>query len=264
MERKQAVRIGHDIGLSFGRRSISAALPGKDGPTGAVYLPYTAASWTAIASGVLAPDHLFPCQETSGNLVDSVTGGVLTARTGAAYQQTVLGWTTKFAGVTGETVGSGFWSTSGSLWNAGSESLFAVMYAAVTGSGGNRCLLALGGASAAVHLRVVAAGQAGPFIGASATIGTFVYENPTATVYPFVFQWDRRGSNARMVTNQETVQMAYASQTDGDKGIGATGVATPTCRFCLLSVWRGAKAEAMFDRGGAGLGGATLISNLGW
>lgn len=258
------MRIGYDIGLALGRRSNSGSPPGRDGPTGAVYLPYTAASWTAVASGVLAPDHLFPCQEFGGDLVDSVTGSVLTARTGVTYQQTVSGWATKFAGVTGEAVGSGFWSGSGSLWNAGSESLLAVMYAAITGAGGNRCLLALGGASAAVHLRVIAAGQAGPFIGATATIGSFTYENTTATVYPFAFQWDRRGGNARMVTNQETVQKAYASQTDGDKGIGATGVATPTCRFCLLAVWRGAKAEAMFDRGGAGLGGATLISNLGW
>lgn len=228
--------------------------------------PYYPEYWPLIAAGITEPDYLWTMQEASGDLSDlcNSPAGVLTAATNVSYQNSVSGWTSKSVGITAEAGGSGFRALAGALWNAGSQSIFLLGYAAALASGGNRCLYLLGGGSG-IQLEIVAGGQATCFVNSVRATGTFVYKNPTPTIYPFAFHYDRRGAgDARVYTNKEQIIGTWANLGDNVKGLGSNSLASPTARHNLLAVWAGSNAETMMDRGGAQLGGKTLITNLGW
>lgn len=230
-----------------------------------VFRPYYPEHFPLIAAGITEPDYLWPCDEASGNLLDRSNNpqAVLTAGTNCLYNQLVTGWSRPFVGIGVETAGSGWHATIGQLWNMGSQSVLVMLYAAALTSNGNRCLF-LGGGNNGWQLEIVGTGQATSFVSARVT-GTFVHENPAGVVYPFVAAYDRRGAgDAYVATNKEKIQSTWVNLSDQAKGLGAPGIAAPISRYGLVAVWVGANAEAMFDRGGVGLGGKTLISNLGW
>lgn len=239
---------------------------GRDGPDN-VLVPDCPEQWPLVAAGIPQPDYLFPCQETSGNLVDvcNSPGGVLTAAANVLYNQSVAGWSRKFVGVSTEATGSGFHAPVSSLWNIGNQSLFRLIYVAIIASNGpTRCVMLQGGANG-VHVQAPTAGQLANFCTTS-TVGTFVYENVTATVYPVVQIYDRRGVGlSRLNTNKEQVTGTWANFSDNNKGIGSpVGLAAPVLRLCLDVTWVGTDAETMADRGGAGNGGRQAIADLGW
>lgn len=243
----------------------TAGLP-PDILDGGVSRPYYPEHFPYIAAGITEPDYMWTMGEAGGNLSDlsNSPAGVLTAATNVAYSVAVTGWTKPFVSITAESAGSGFRALTGELWNIGSQSVFALLYSAAVASGGNRCLFLAGGGNG-VQIEIVAAGQATCFVNSVRATGAFVYENATPTVYPFVLHYDRRGAgDARVFTNKEAIIGTWANLGDNVKGLGSNSLASPTARHGLLAVWVGANAEAMFDRGGANLGGKTLIANLGW
>lgn len=258
------IHVGPRFGVGWEAGEVIAP-PGRDGPQN-VYLPYCPEQWPLVASGIPQPDYLWTFQETSGDFVDiaNAPGGTLTAGTNSLYQQSISGWSTKFFRINAEGVGGGGRAAVSSLWNIGNQSIFVLMYAAVLSSGGNRCLF-LGGGANGLQIEIVAAGQATCFCNGVRTTGTFVYENTTATVYPFVEIYDRRGSGlVRVNTNKEQITSTWANLSDNVKGLGSNNISPPVSMFCLKTAWVGTDAETMIDRGGTGLGGKQAIADLGW
>ena len=236
-----------------------------DGPGNTITRPYYPEHWPFVAAGITQPDYFWTCQEASGNLLDiaNMPQASLTAGANVLYQQSVTGWTSKFVGIGAVGGNSGFYSGIGTLWNVASQSVFALMYSAAVLSDGNRVMFLGGGTSPQAQIQIVAAGQAASFLSTS-TVGTFVYESASPVVYPFAWHYDRRGSGyAGLYTNKEALVSTWANLSDSNKGFGGP-IASPQARHNMLAVWVGTKAEQMFDRGGANLGGKTLIANLGW
>jgi hypothetical protein len=255
-----------NFGTRFGTGWDAGVAPaGRDGPDNVLY-PTCPEQWPLVASGIPQPDYLWTFQEASGNFVDVANnpGGSLVAHADTAYQQSVTGWTTKFFNTAVELSARGAQAALSSLWNIGNQSIFALMYSAVTQSGGTRCMF-LGGGGNGLQIEIVTAGQATCFCNSVRATGTFVYENATPTAYPFAMIYDRRGSGlVRVNTNKEQINGTWANLSDNVKGIGSNSIAPPVSRHCLLVVWVGLDAETMIDRGGAGLGGKQLIADLGW
>lgn len=238
---------------------------GRDGPQ-SVLLPYCPEQWPLVAAGIPQPDYLWTFQEASGNFVDVANspGGVLTAGTNSLYQQSVSGWATKFFRINAEGVGGGAQAAISTLWNIGNQSLFVLMYAAIVSSSGNRCMF-LGGGANGLQIQAVGAGQVACFCNSVQNIGTFVYENLTPTVYPFVEIYDRRGSGlVRVNTDKEQITGTWANLSDNVKGLGSNNISPPISMYCMKVAWVGTDAETMADRSGVGLGGRQVIADLGW
>lgn len=247
--------------------SAPLALPpdAPDGPLG-VIRPYYPEHWPLVAAGITEPDYMWVCDEASGDLLDlcNLPRAALTARTNVAYLASISGWARPFARITAEATGSGFRNNIGELWNIGSQSVLVLFYAAVNQSGGNRCLW-LGGGGNGLQVEIVPAGQATSFVNGTRTIGSFVYEAASPTVYPFAYHWDRRGAGeAKLFTNKESIVSAWVNLSDNAKGFGSPSLASPQAYHGLCAVWVGGNAESMMDRGAAGLGGKTLVADLGW
>lgn len=260
----RSLTIGARIGLQRGGGEVITPA-GRDGPDDVLY-PTCPEQWPLVASGIKQPDYLWTFQEASGNFVDAANnpGGTLVAGTNSLYQQSIAGWDTKFFRINAEGVGGGARAANAVLWNIGNQSVFMLLYSAIVGSSGNRCLF-LGGGANGLQIEAVAAGQITCFCNSVRVTGTFVYESATPTVYPIALSYDRRGSGlVRVHTNKEQISGTWANLGDNVKGLGSNSISPPISLHCLLPVWVGLDAEAMIDRGGAGLGGKQLIADLGW
>jgi hypothetical protein len=271
--------IGPRIGPRIGGRKGNAVGPGEDpigssqtacvvstdGP-GAVMRPTTVQQWTCVASGVQQPDYLWLLQEASGTLADLSQGSILTPANGSGtfgYQHGIAGWTSKFITTT-EATGVRADAAAGSLWNIGTQSILILMYTYLTSAGGTRWILDVGGTSN-VEFGFLSTGVGHFQINALTYDGAFVYKNATPTVYPFTIAYDRRSTGSSWwATNKERVVGTWANYSDNTKGIGRSTLAAPPAGHNLLAVWVGSKAETMMDRGGAGLGGKQLITDLLW
>lgn len=258
----RSLTIGPRIGL---QRGDAIQPPGRDGPD-SVYYPTCPEQWPLVASGIKQPDYLWTFQEASGNFIDVANnpGAVLVPHIDTVYRTAVSGWTTTFFNTAVELAGRGAQGANTTLWNIGNQSVLALLYSAVTASGGNRCMF-LGGGANGLQIEITAAGFATCFCNSVRATGTFVYENLTPAAHPFAIAYDRRGAGAvRVNTEKEQINGTWANLGDNIKGIGSNSIAPPISRHALLAVWVGLDAEAMMDRGGAGLGGKTLIADLGW
>jgi hypothetical protein len=286
---RTGLRVGPRVGLAVGT-SADEKGSGADCTCGfagtatytTVKRPLTAAQWTCVASGVLEPNYLFNLQEASGNLTDSVSGLVLTAIGAVGYSATVTDWTlsgaTSWVTTTTETANQGFYVDKDLAtqlgWNAATQSIMVCGYSAVTNSTAERVFFVLSGTTAqSVYFAVTAAGVLRVYNGtASNSVGAVVYENATPTPFAWVMQWDRRGSGLLRLTSKklgtaaETLSpVTWVTRTDGGKGFNVdVGSVPPVARNNVLAAWVGTDAETMMDRGGTNVGGATLISDLGW
>ena len=257
---------GPTFGCDYNRfRTITAgaSYPADafDGP-GLVKRPYYPEQLPLVASGITEPDYMWTMQDPTGSFLFDICNdppGFLSCSLNTALTASVAGWTSKFVSITAEQANSGFLAANSTLWNIGGQSIFTLQYSAALVSGGSRCLM-LGGGNGGLQIQILAAGTATCFC-STQTVGTFVYENTTPTVYPFSYTYDRRESGRAMVeTNREAITGSWANLSDNIKGLGSNGVASPTARHNLFLVWVGSNAEAMIDRGG----GKQLIRDLGW
>jgi hypothetical protein len=268
---RAGARVGPRVGLAGGASAdpigsdSTPCVVNTDGP-GPIKRPTTPQQFTCVASGITTPDYMWLLNETSGNLIDQCQSSVLTPSNGSGtfgYDHAISGWTTHFITTT-EATGVRADATIGNLWNIATQSLLFLMYSYVTSLGGTRWILDVGGTSN-VEFGFLSTGVGHFQISGTTFDGTFVYKNATPTVYPFTVAYDRRGAGASWwATNKERVAGTWTNYGDNTKGIGRSTLASPPAGHCLLAVWVGSKAEAMMDRGGAGLGGKQLVSDLGW
>lgn len=278
-------RSGPAAGLSADRKGGSVdCAPGFAGTVtySTIKRPASAAQWTCVGSSVLEPSYFWQCQQASGNLTDEISGLVLTAIGAVGYSSTLADWTLtgadKWVTTTTETANQGFYVDKDLAtqlgWNVGIQSLFACGYTIATNATAERILFVASGTVAqSVYIAMTATGVLRTYCGTTANAqGAVVYENATPTPFVWTFQWDRRGTGLQRVTSKklgtgaETITPAtWATKPDGGKGLNVdVGGSPPVGRHNMLAVWAGTDAESMMDRGGANLGGATLISDLGW
>src|SRR5262249_36976404 len=61
------------------------------------FVPQSAAEWTSLlsGSGIASPDLLWLCQESSGNLADSIGSYTGTTTGSPTYRNSVTGWSAK-------------------------------------------------------------------------------------------------------------------------------------------------------------------------
>lgn len=277
---RTGLRVGTRVGLAVGLDADEkGVVAGYTGPMAgvnayaAVKRPATTANWQDVASDIPAPQFLWTCQEASGNLVDLVAGFTLVAAGAVAYSQSVTDWTTSWVATTTETANQGFYAATGSGWNVDNDSLFVCGYSAVTNATAERVMFtptATGPTS--IWVSITAAGLLKiNRTGTASGTGAVNFEAGTPAPFCWVLQYNKATSVIRidakkLGTAADSATCVYADHVDGAKGYNSAlgGFVPPVARHNLCAAWTAANAETMSARGGASLGGATLISELGW
>jgi RHS repeat-associated protein len=99
------------------------------------FVPQSSTEWTnlLVGTGIPNPTNLWKCQETGGNLADSIGSATLTAHNngGMSYAQTVSGWTRKAVALA-----EGFtsnWQSTSTLCNPATTkcTMFGIIYQAI-------------------------------------------------------------------------------------------------------------------------------------
>lgn len=229
-------------------------------------VPASVAEWNSLISyfglSTAAPDSIFLCQEASGDLADSGTGGItLTANATPVYQQTVSGWTRKAVGTTDGTANQRFRSLQAGLPNILTESMLLLGYVAVTNNpAGVRGVMAMGLTS--VEMRAVASG--GTTYLARCTGGGSTTTSATESgtgVRPCVIGINRTAGSQAFYSDQETLAPAFGGTQTGELlDIGGTvgsGNAA-TSRYLYLAAWFTGDAEM------SSAGVKAMLQALGW
>ena len=247
---KAGPRVGPAVGV--GADPTSAAGASRDAASG-IYVPATSSEWSSL--GLTAPGNLWLCQESSGNLADSIGSISLTAVNGPTYQQSVSGWTRKAVSTTDGTANQNFGSTAAALPDIATTSAMLLMYAQVTTIGATRgsCLL---GTTTTAELRALTTPAYRMLSGANLATGA---SNPTGSVRPIVVKIDRTGSTCKAYTNQEIMAPTFSSGMTGKQVmLGYSGGAPPTQLIVYAALWQGSAAE----RTDAQV--RSMLQSLGW
>lgn len=230
-------RHGPRHGIRHGSLLFSDSVP-SDGP-GGYFVPASASDFTAL--GIVPPQHLWGCQEASGNLLDLIGSVNLAPSVTPLYQQTVAGWTRKAVGTTDATNGQRFSVAAGTGPNPASVSVAWILYfddAALPAAernfllAGANCTLSFLPTTGRIRARI-----------AGAAVADSAQGYCDGAQHAVILIYDRTGSLTRVHTDLETISPVYnAGATDGTKGIGSAGLA-PTCRYLWLAAASGATAE---------------------
>jgi hypothetical protein len=260
----QGVLLPGDV--SYGSLLCDSPFAGT-GSWAAIYRPTAANQFPCVEETIPEPDYFLGCQEESGDLTDAVNGAVFADGVSPSYQNTLTNWTTKWLGTDANTAAEGWRAEDTDAWDISQQSVFVLLYAAVTSSGGPRPLMII--SSNGCRFVVQSTGKLSIIHGVNTTNGPTVDYRDAAgdfTPHPFTFFVDRRAAGAVVLnTDQEQITGVYSAVSDGHKSLGAAGALQSAGAFYnMVAVWVGSKAETMIDRGGAGLGGYTLIEDLGW
>jgi len=237
-------REGADIGTTIYQRQA--------GQWGETDLPATAADFTN--RGIAAPASLWLCQESSGNLADSIGGVTLTANASPLYETVIPGRAQK-AVTFNETALQRF-MVAGGTYNPNSTSVAALVWVRLrVATSAVRLFLVLGSTSGTplwVGLNVDGTLR----LNCADVLTTGTVDHRTGFLLPVLFKYNRSGATVQVITHLETITGTYAGTvTDGLKGLGANTGTPPDCDIPRLAWWTGASAE--------GLSLATLNS-LGW
>lgn len=226
----------------------------RDGP-GSVLVPQSTADF--IALGLRVPDHLWLCQESSGNLVPTIGSVQLAPNASPLYQQTVAGWSRRFVGTAVGTAGQRFFTADAALDLAAGESMAWIIYASLANSGAvtRRFLAAQGDQNGlrvsntnsvlTIHNNVMAT-LAGAY-------------NDLAAVHPFVWRRDGAADASGATTDLESVAGTHSelAQVGVQRCIGAPGAQMPPdLRVCWSALYMRANAQ--------GIDWAAYLNTLGW
>ncbi len=248
------VQTGVDFAPNTGVNPSSAPAADTDATSGK-YVPSTAGQFTAL--GITAPNHLWLCQEASGNLSDTIGAVTLTANGTPLYQQTVTGWTRKGVGFN-EAANQRFGAAAALGPNVGTTSVLWLGYARVASTPtGNRTILGpnISGTNAC-KLEVTTAPYPRANINGGVSLGS---TSVSTSVQPFAILLDRTNSRAAVYTSQEKVAGTYSALVaDGMKGLGAAGGSSWTGQCVWMAAWAGASAEISDAQV------KTLLQTLGW
>ncbi len=247
------------VPVGFMRVKGGVVVP-TDGPS-SWYTPETSAHFAAL--GLNTPDHLWLCQEASGNLAAAIGGVTLTANaTGHLYEQTVSGWTRLFVGTDGSTSGQSWRTTSASLDMASGGSYAALALLSFTTTGSPN-LYTLGAST-----ELVGAGGAGGNnirVTHNSVTADIVFDHDNLAVIHQV-GWYRRAdinlSGGESDLGGVGTTHAELAKTGAIKSIGPAGAFTPaSARYGWYAVWVGTNAEFSMAQYLARLSGNIHVHN---
>lgn len=232
--------------------------------------PATADHWRSVASGVLAPDFLWLMQNTSGSLLATIgaSATLTTNGTGQNYSLTATDWTTNWVG-TDMSSAHGWKSGTNSLWTLNTQSIFVASYFALTAVSGSVNQMWNWRSGNELGIRSNSTGSKLQSVrSATTSLSASNYVNATRTPHAFTYMYNRATSRIRCNTELNQWDLAYAALGAASRiaGLGQTGAEQNAAgaSYNMMAAWVGANAETMAARGGADLGGATLITDLGW
>lgn len=259
-------KFGYRVGGAFGVGADQAAPPVASWSVDAASgkgVPNTEGEWTtlfATLAGGGAPVSLHRCQESSGDLADTIGSMTLTASGTCSYNNAVTGWTRTALGLTD--VAAGKWDTAGGP-NPGSTSIAALLYMSVTVPGTSRWFLQLNtDASYRAYMEQTSGGLLRiVYGGGSNSAGSTSYNGGISAVFPVLYVFDRVNSRHKFFTNSEVVSATYSAiVTNLRRGLGG-GVSTPpTSRYLYAAWWSGANAAWLSTDANA----KSLLQALGW
>lgn len=262
------IRTGPRVGLATGVGSDPLG-GGLDGvaidATSSKYVPANLTQWNTtlgvagISSG--APSFLWLCQETSGNLADSIGAVTLTATSWTSYAQTQTGWS-RLALKVGDGVGANFASTSASLPDQNTTSALLMMLFARTGTPGATRPVGMIGAAAAASIVSCELDTSNHLVCNSrlsvSQAGTVDYG--ANVVAPVLLQHDKTNSIHRVVTHSELITTTFGALTT-NKGVGLSQSAyglSPPGAWSYAALFVGAAAELTTAQL------RSLLRTLGW
>jgi hypothetical protein len=208
-------------------------------------VPADSTEWDAFRSAnslaVATPNSLWLCQESSGNLADSIGSLTLTAAGTCNYQQTVTGWERKAVagndGVVGDRFAAG--STVGPSPATTSQTWLWIASMPST-PGTARAVFGVNFSNAAGSVRMVHLATSGnPRLGVN-NVNADGSNSVSSEIHCLVLKYNRTGSEAKLFNLDEKLTGTYTdSITDGNKGVG-NGTAA---RFLYGCMWSGSDAE---------------------
>lgn len=220
-------------------------------------VPVDATEWgdlitaNGLTTGV--PDHLYLCQDASGDLTDALGGVNITAVGTPLYSQAVSGWSR--VGVGWNDAGTARFQRTTTFTAPSAQAYFFLAYSAMTGTpAGNRFVLGVG-ASVSAAMLALTTGKYRTGSGANTATATNTFGTG---VRPLALLADSVNNVTIGADDQETMTPTH---TDA----GTAGVYVPSSgttgggRLVYLAIWRGTKAEA-FSRANI----KALQEALGW
>lgn len=231
----------------------------KDATSG-IRVPASSTEWTNFLAyhGIsVSVASLWLCQESSGNLADSIGSLTLTANGTPLYSQAVSGWTRLGVGFN-EGAAQRFMAASGSGPNPTTTSQLWCFFASITAIGGTRTWISVSDTGATQCLTRCNVTPVCTNVTVGATVSGA--DNPTNNgVVPYVLQYDRANSKSNSYNDIEKITGTYNSGVlDGRKGIGGAASNPPTGQCVYGFMLSGANAEIST----ATL--KTLLQAMGW
>lgn len=211
--------------------------------------PASAGEWSAFIAAnnlsIAVPNHLWLCQESSGDLSDSIGTLTLIANANPLYRQTVSGWSRLAVGFDG-TVNQCFYAAPANGPNIATQSVCWLCIVLLETPPGNQSFIALSDSASGLRTTAVsfpASRVRFTYSGVGSKDGLF---NPMGAVRPYAVMHDITGERARLFTDQEVIVPTFQpNRTNGNKGIGGfSGIgAASGSRFLYGCAWSGTNAE---------------------
>lgn len=218
-------------------------------------LPANADEWTALLAGtsISNPSLLWLCQESSGNLADSIGSNVGVATASLSYLQNVSGWFRKAISIQDGSVRN---ITCTSVPNIATESclvLAMILYPSIAATTA-RSVITLGtifGNEAACNIQRGASSVLLGVGGGNGTIGdprtVLGTSSPFGAVHPTILQVNRANSSVVIQTDEETLAPPWSSSFTGAKlWLGGDNINTWLAGgtgYLYVAAWFGAAAE---------------------
>ena len=203
---------------------------------GGIYFPASSADF--IALGLSAPNSLWPLQEASGSLVDTISGVNLTVVGTPTYAQAVAGFST-VKGFTTTQVANQRATNTTTAPNAATTSVLLIgIVSEMTATPAATRILMVNGTNSDV-LHNTSDRLVGRFFG----VQSAQVVDPGGTRF-VALQVDRTNSAARLVTDQANTTGTYNAGITGVQiGIGGAGATPPASQWLRLWLYTGAAAE---------------------
>lgn len=261
------VKPGVFVGVSAGTLSDSIApLPGgviagvsRDSTSG-IYCPANATEWGLMMAAVPLvsgnPTGLWLCQETSGNLADSIGANPLVVAGTPTFRQANTGWTRLSVSITATTVQA--FSLAAGPFDPSAHSVMWMWYGCLTATpGGSRTVLTVSNGATGINVFHLVSNKLQIFCGANSA--TTVQTYTTTTNFPMAIVYNRTASTCTLYTDKEALTVTFASAVDGNKGLGAvSGSGDPSARTSYLTALIDGAAELTTTNV------RNLYSKLGW
>lgn len=215
-----------------------------------VYFPENASQWTQFRSAaglsIDNPDHLHLCQESSGNLADSIGSLTLSAVGTPAYQQNATGYTRKGVRASADGAAGDRFSAAGGVGpNPSTTSILWLIFVVMPATpAATRFFFGLNVTSATNSARLghlVTSGLPRHQHNANNVDGASSLSTVSTTC---ALLFDRAGSRANAYTAAEKITNVFAATVnDGQKGFANAHLGV----VVYSAIWTGAKAEAVTD-----------------